>query len=378
MTRNRWTRMWMGAALIVALLALTIVTLRVTNHPPSGEAATPSATLPHYFFTSTPVFRAAVETLAPTVTSPTAPIEAWAEELLILIIEHTAYQSTQQPFDVLIVQDTGLYVGPHVVTLDGGMTLRFLLPSNEEPFEPIVGGSIIEEEGVLVLTTREGPRRMVNGGAPSVAFRALMSAAAVERVHLEGAIVNETEASVEVVLVAHSSEESAQTTPTESGHTPLPMLGVITPSPMPDVNLARMVGEQTDTIIDAAPLFHPDAVMRFLESHSRTGALTWTEQGARVGGRPLNIANAETLTLYTLNPNDPSMTTVSFMELSYDEDSWQTALLGDGWFFGHRLEETLYWMVRRAAERDGRLLVAYDDLGAQQAITVIGFRSFEN
>lgn len=367
----------MGTALAIALLALAIVILRVTYIPPYGVVSSPAAS-PVSLSTPSPTFRAAAETLPPTATAPSAPVEAWARELLALIFTHTAYQPAQPPFDTLIAHDVDLYVGSRLVSLEGQTTIQFLLPSDEAPFSPIVGGAVAEEEDVLVLTVSGGPRRVVSGGTTASALRELMSAASAERVRLEAAIVRETEISVELVTVAHSLDELAQMTPTPSGYTPLPMLGVITPSPFPDANLARLVGEQTNLIIDTAPLFHPDAVIRFLENHPWTGTLTWSEQGPRVGGQPLGVAEADTLTLYMLNPNDPSMTTVSVMELTYDEGSWRTSLSEDDWFYGHRLEEVLYWMVRRAAERDGQLLVAYDDPGALQAITVIGFRPFEN
>jgi hypothetical protein len=40
------------------------------------------------------------------------------------------------------------------------------------------------------------------------------------------------------------------------------------------------------------------------------------------------------------------------------------------------MEEIVYWIVIHAAERGGQMLVAYDDYGQRQAITIIGFRPF--
>jgi hypothetical protein len=366
----------MGMALAITLLALAIIILRVTHNPSSGETPSPAVS-PVTLAAPSPTFRAAAETLPPTATVPSAPVEAWARELLPLIVGHTAYQSAQFSPETLIVHEAELYVGSHPIALDGRITIRLLLPSDEAPFSPIVVGALAEEGGVLVLTTSDGPRRLVSGGSMADALRALMSAAAAERYRLEAAVAGETEASADLVMVAYSLGELAERTPTPPGYTPLPMLGVTTPTPLPDINLERLVDEQTDSIIDAVPLFHPDAVMGFLENHPWTGTLTWSEQGPRVGGRLLRVAEADALTVYMLNPNDPSLAAVPVMALTYDEDSWTTTLSEGRWFYGHRLEEVLYWMVRRAAERGGQLLVAYDEPGARQAITVIGFRPFE-
>jgi len=61
-----------------------------------------------------------------------------------------------------------------------------------------------------------------------------------------------------------------------------------------------------------------------------------------------------------------------FLRALYDG---QTTRLPDEqvYFQGQRMNEILYWMARRATERGGRLIVSYDDFGAMQVITVVGF-----
>jgi hypothetical protein len=124
-------------------------------------------------------------------------------------------------------------------------------------------------------------------------------------------------------------------------------------------------------------VFQPSALYRFTEQHPWSGLLTWTETGPQINHRDTAIHQATELTFYTLSSDDPTGKTVTLMDVYYVEGT--TRFPADSIYFqGHRMDEILYWMVRRAAERGGQLYVAYDDFGIKQAITLVGFVPFES
>lgn len=379
MAHGHRVRIWMGAALVVALAGLGVLILNIFSRgtlPETSPEPSDELTYSPPITTATTLALLGTHISLTAIVTPVPPFEAWAREMLSLAISHAEYQLSDQTFDTLVVSDGQLLIGDRSVNPDDWVTLTLLLPAADDAVSLVAGGSLSRENGSLVLATLGGPTRMVSDAVPSDALRALVTLATASRIRLEATLIEYPNHQAEVVLVARSLlEVSPSASLTPLAVTPMPTLR--TPIPALDPALESIVTAKLDPIIDAAPGFSPDSVAYFLEHHSWTGRLTWTESGPRIGERSINVARASSLTFFALQPDDPSAATARFMTITYREDVWETTLPGGRIFYGQRMEEVLYWMARRASERGGQLLVAYDDFGERQAITVIGFRPFE-
>nr|MBN1228946.1 hypothetical protein [Anaerolineae bacterium] len=152
-------------------------------------------------------------------------------------------------------------------------------------------------------------------------------------------------------------------------------LVTVTPTSIPSQDLGDAIRMVIDPVIDDASFYHPDATAAYVDNHPWVGALSWTEQGALIGGRLTVIEQAEKVSFYALQPGDPLGTTDSFLIVTYNGAFTRLDYRGLV-FYEQRTEEILYWLVRRAAERGGQLIVAYDGIGAQQAVIVVDYKSF--
>ena len=99
---------------------------------------------------------------------------------------------------------------------------------------------------------------------------------------------------------------------------------------------------------------------------------SWTDTGPTLNGQTMSVDQASELNFYALAPSDPAGTVSTFLKVVYN-GSITRLPEKQIYFQGQRMEEILFWLVTHAAERDGQLRIAYDDFGAKQAITVIGF-----
>jgi len=156
-----------------------------------------------------------------------------------------------------------------------------------------------------------------------------------------------------------------------------------TPNPLPsptatrppDVGLGRLVAAKLDSVIDGLGAILPQSMAVYASQHSSPGPLTWTEAGPRANGRPISVAQATDLTIEYLAPNMPDGLVVPLLTATYDGSV--TRLPDERVYFqGQRMEEILYWMVYHSAERQGILMVSYDDFGARQRIGIVGFTPF--
>jgi hypothetical protein len=227
---------------------------------------------------------------------------------------------------------------------------------------------------------------IVGGAAPSHAIRAIAEAATAQGVTLDAAFIENPGRQGELALVGIIEPETTPTPLVASPGGPTPTL-TWTPSPtwtplpptptrVPDPYMGRVIAERLGPVVEAALAFDPNAVYFFAENHPWVGILAWTEHGPSIAGRAPAVAKAEELAFYTLQANESSPTVISFLYIYYADGA--TRFPDDLVYFpGHRMEEVLYWMVRAAADQEGQLIVAYDDFGAKQAITVVGFRPFE-
>jgi hypothetical protein len=135
--------------------------------------------------------------------------------------------------------------------------------------------------------------------------------------------------------------------------------------------MGRIVAGYIDPVIVLSEQYHPGATTTFINTHPSTGVLTWAASGPLVGGRETAIDNASELVIYSLQANDPEGTVIRVFEVLYASQA--TRFPAEQIFFqDHRMGEVLYWLVQTAREQNVELLVAYDDFGAKQAITIIG------
>jgi len=172
------------------------------------------------------------------------------------------------------------------------------------------------------------------------------------------------------------AEETTQAPTSDSPAAATPTGVSVQPSPTrePDVFVERAVNEKMDTILAELGDYNPAIVAAFAESHPQTGLLTWTETGAAVDGEHVRVRQATSLTFYNLSEDG---STNRVFEVVYENTV--TRLPDDEVFFPeHRMEEMLFWMIKKASAEGGQLIVAYDNLGEQQAITFIGFQAFRS
>ena len=227
---------------------------------------------------------------------------------------------------------------------------------------------------------------VVTGIAPHTALTALVAEAARRDLALQAAYAGSRVATAQLVLTG--AEPLIPPTPTltlvpTDGPSPTPTAtatATITPTATwpPDIVMSRIINRVLDPVLEASELFDPEAVFSFAESHPRVGMLNSTEIGVALETSPLPVQEADTLTFYTLQENDPTGRVTRFLYVEFDPSNNATRFPDEQVFFtGKRMSEVMYWVVLRAAERSGQLYVAFDDFGSQQAITVLGFRPFE-
>ena len=334
--------------------------------------------------------------------APLSPASEWAEMLLDRALSHLpqapplqdglAWWEGSGAAGRLDLDGAVVTVGGRPVDVDSQRRIDVMLPDVRNPIALTAAGSITYEADALTLTVDRGEatdmqsRWILAGMPPSRAIRALVEAADARDVALDAAFIENPGRQGTLALVGLVGATPTPTlllpspggpTPTAS-LTPSPTWTPLPPTPtrVPDPYMGRIIAERLAPVIEAAAAFNPHAVYFFAENHPWIGILTWTERGSTIGGRPSAVSQAEELTFYTLQANEPSPSVVSFLYIFYADGA--TRFPDDLVYFpSHRMEEALFWMVRAAAEEGGQLVVAYDDFGAKQAITVIGFRPFD-
>jgi hypothetical protein len=237
----------------------------------------------------------------------------------------------------------------------------------------------------LVYISPEPPytesRWLVSLAHPSLALRALAMQAERQDIYLEAAYVETTSQQADLALISFEWRTPSPTVPLPSPAVPTPTARntatptaiTLTPTRAPEALLGRLVNDALDPVINTLQEMPPDAAQSY-NRHPWAGPLTWTETGAEIDGRHTAVSLATDLDFHTLSVESPSSPTSRFMSLTYD--GRETRLPDEQVRFqGQRMDEVLFWMVRRAAERGGQLIVAYDDFGARQVITVIDFQA---
>ena len=180
-----------------------------------------------------------------------------------------------------------------------------------------------------------------------------------------------------VLNLEHRAETDASTPTPTLTKTPPAVQPSVSPTATraPDISLGRLIAARLDTVIDGLAAIPQSDIAAYVNQHSAPGPLTWTETGPQFSGRPMGISQAIELKVEYLSPASPTNAAVTFFTADYENDV--THLLEDHvGFQGHRMEEIVYWMVYHSAQRQGTLIVSYDDFGARQSIGIVGFAPF--
>jgi hypothetical protein len=398
--------MWLGIGLLVGLAAILIAgraglpRLQVggllTQLSPTGpgEVLQPPVTA-NDVTSSAMIAGTSRPTLVVTLVGPATPADAWANALLDRV--QTGLQQPSQPGDGFAWWQGNEAIGPLTysdqavsfrgsrLSIAGETAIGLAIVSPNDPNQLQDVAAIHYDSGALTLNVTSTTPDHVDmqwilaGGSPDTALQALVIQAAARSVVLTAAYGSFAGQAGELVLLSGYPIE----TPTQAlvtatpGETQLasPTAPPPTPTHPPEADLGVAVELKLKPVLDAGLAFPADVVQRFTAVHAWHGSLAWDETGPKVDNRPVNVNQATELTFQILTPNDPRGSAQPFLTTEYTGNV--TRFPEDQRYFaGQRMNEILYWMVFYSARQGGILEVSYDDFGARQFMTIIGFRPF--
>jgi hypothetical protein len=254
-------------------------------------------------------------------------------------------------------------------------------PANSGSLQSIGAARVFDTALQLSLDipgqTQESSQWLLSGASPVLAMEALAIQASARHASLTVAY-DSAGSTMQIVLLKATIEVAVVDQTQMAVHTassmPPTRVTTSTPTRAPEAFLGQVVANRIDPGIDEVEVISPALTQRFIARHPWAGILASSEAGVTINGRTTSIAQATNFTIYLLKDDSGNVTRLFAVE--YTQDS-TTHFPDDQLLFqGHRMEEIVYWMVVRAAERGGQLIVAYDNFGVDQAITLIGFRIF--
>lgn len=396
--------------LVLAIGVLIVAIARLTGHldilpitPPPTPSLTPSRTAPPP--TSRPTRSvaepdaAAALPLTATQGGPSSPADQWAGRVLDRILPlldalpplepGTAWWQATGSGALLTVEGSDLLLGGHLLIPSQHVSIDLLIPSAAGS-TPLRGQASVAREGeALVLTvlppdpTADAIQWLLSNADPAQVLRMLVTQADSRGVTLIAAYAEPQTTQAELVLLG-AVEAGVTPTPSPTVQTPGPTptatrtptaTATGTPTRVPEAFYGEVIAGVIDPFIDAADEIDADTALAFAQDHPWTGLLTWAEEGPAVGGRALPVREADDLLIDALAPDDPTGGTELLLALEYN-GHFTRLVDKQVVVYDRRMDEALYWMVRRAADRGGQLYVAFDDFGARQVLTVIDFRPF--
>jgi len=390
--------------LVLALIALGLMLYQLRNGlpgdlsamtpaPPSATPTQPGRLLP------TEVLRTPQAALTLTGPGPSTPADDWSNRLLdqalpllsepLPTTQESAWWQTTLLRGELAVVGGRLTLGGQPLELGDISTLSVLVPSRDDAGRLLTQGTITWEDDVMVLSTtgsaengHAASRWRLSRSNASLALRALVIQAEQRDQVLTAAYIHTFGREGQLVLISAMQPGAVTPTPTRAAAqaTPLPTFtpsptATATPTRVPEAFMGQVIAEELAPVIAAADDFPQRAVDAMIATHPWTGLLTWTETGARIGGLPVVVQGVREMTFYTLQEGENGVEPVPFLTVVYDGSTTrfpeQQVL-----FMEHRMDEVLYWMVRAAADEGGQLVVAFDDFGARQTVTILDFRPY--
>lgn len=383
-------------ALLLALTVLILVALKLTSKP-REILSIPSST-PE--FISSPSSTLSNEEIFPqitiTVKIPPEPEEQlaaqkeWSSTLLTILQERqeipnpllaaTNWYGQTSIVGILAVDEEDVIAIDNAIPAFNFEKLDIYLPDSHIPEELLLIGQIEQDADAIWLAIFNGntPGRKkewrLHGLAIQDAVKILVEEAALSHQNLIVGFSQEQNTASLILLNSVDSASLYQHTPTPTS-TPI-LLPTATATRIPSPELQAIIETWLKPIIDISGNFHPSAIAKYIQTHAWTGPLTWSLEGAEIGGREVNVMDADELDFYYLRPDDPNGTTIHFLTILHEGGTITLPEPG-AHFFSHRTEEALYWMVVYASSRGGQLVAAYDCSGTKQTLTIIDFEPYD-
>ncbi len=342
----------------------------------------------------TPTGSAQAPTVSVTLIGPTTPADSWANTLLDRILP--LFQSGLKPGDGFAwwqnnassgyfnYADSQVTLGSAVFAPNSQQANIVAIPNPANTNQLSRVGLVDLASGTLVLTAfgtspaESDVRWILTTTDPAVPFKSLAIQAAARSVRLVATYNENSDAGAELVLVGAEHFPAAATPTPKIGLSPatsptLPPLPTATRAP--DIVLGRLIALKLDPVIDGMSSVLPESTSAFASRHPLIGPLTWTETGPRISGMAMGIGQALELNIDYLAPGKSDGAVEPLLQAAYDGDI--TRLTDEHVYFqGQRMEEILYWIVYHSTDRKGVLVIAYDDFGARQTVTIVGFTLF--
>jgi len=398
------------AALIAGIAALSVIGLQFAGVinlrfqapvPPTiaPATATPSRTPTSAQVTRTPPGSEATIGATLTAENPGTPADAWAAAVLNRALpllqeeqptgEGLAWWQNQDLHGMLAITGDTILVGDAIANASNLLALTVEIPEPGAPSRLMTVGRIDWQGGALHLTLAaerlDEPvsQWLLSGVDLPVAIRALVVEATNRELYLQAAYSEQPGREAQIVLIGAASVNMTATptaTATSPNETPRPTLTPTltrtpTPTREPEAFMGRVLAELLGPVLETTPDMSNSDISTLMTKHPWAGVLTWTESGPAIAGRSIPLTAADTLYLYAA---DPDLTNTERW-LVVTTDGNITHLPEEQIIFqGRRLDEILYWLVRDAGERNGQLVVTFDDFGTRQAVTVVGFKPFSS
>ena len=406
--REKRLRRIQAVALVFGIAVLTMIGLRLAGvidlpfqneSSPTVEAPSPIPSREPTLVPATNIPPTSEATIGATLTSqgPGTPADAWASAVLDRALpvltdnlppaDGLAWWQNSDLQGALAITGNMVLVGDAIADARNLLALTVSIPDPGAPNRLMDVGRIDWQGGALHLTVTADlpdepePQWLLSGVDFPVAITALVVEADKREVHLQAAFSEQPGREAQIVLVGVESMFASPTltlTATSANETPRPTLTPTltrtpTPTREPEPYMGRVLAALLDPILETLPDLTNGDVSTLMTVHPWAGTLTWTESGPLIAGRSIPLAAADTLYLYAA---DLDLTNTERW-LVATTDGNTTHLPEEQIIFqGRRLDEILYWLVRRAGETDGQLVVTFDDFGTRQAITVVGFKPF--
>ena len=379
---------------MLAALVLAFALLRVSQAKPDLEKSNLTSIVntptidPPILLVPADAFPTLTPLSATDSTSET-PADAWANAVLDLLLPIIESNTTDEQESInwnssigdLRWQNNQVVVAQQPVDILSGYTIQIAASNNQHPSSPLPIGEITPVDGALRLTiaNAEADRWLLSSTSSILPLKALFTQAELRRIILHGFASTKARSVFQIVFVGIQRTTRVNDTPNN------PSASVAQKFPTPtftatatrafDSYLGAFVAGKIDPAIDQAQAISPADTRYFHDRHTWAGLLTSSETGFQVAGRSIDVSYATELTVYMLEDRSKPGSVSRLFTVQYNAEERTTHFPDDKILFqAHRMDEIVYWMVVRAAQRGGQIIAAYDNYGEKQSITVIGFK----
>jgi hypothetical protein len=382
------------------VLALGLVLLQVTGRLPNPTQPVPPTLRSSPTTTQTDALRsspaATISGFTPdeAEAGPQTPADLWANAVLdygmpllaeiSLPPEELAWWYTTPDGGILRWDNAELTVNGLILEVPADYSIEIAISDPNQTNNLRIIGAAKPLNGALHLILsdlseeHEATEWLLSGASPGLAVESLAAQAEAREIRLTVAYAKTGTSTMQIVLlkaeIGPGGIEESQTPAQDITASPPPTAAITPTSIRPlDPFLGQVVAGKIDPGIDEAQAISPTITQRFKDRHPWAGILASSETGITINSRATSIEQAVDLTIYILK-SDSSNSVTRLFYVEYTQDATTRFPEDQILFQAHRMEEIIYWVVVRAAERGGQLIVTYDDFGQRQAITLIGFR----